>query len=100
MASPSVSPVNVTPAIPSRSPKVATPTMVTSTGSGVSRVVVSPIARSPRSSVLRSTTASPLRSGARPSASRKALSSGSSVQLPASWGGPMPPIGSPSDPSS
>ena len=94
-ASARVIPVKVTCAMPSSPPKVARPTMVTSTGSGVRRVVVSPSFRSPRSAVPRLTTTSPDFCGARPSASRYGLSSGSVIQLPARVGGPWPPIGSP-----
>lgn len=91
-------PVKVTWAMPSSPPKVARPTIVTSTGSGVRRIVVSPILRSPRSAVPRLTTTSPDLFGARPSASRYGLSSGSSIQLPATVGGPWPPMGLPSAP--
>ena len=62
--------VKVTPPSPSSSPNVEMPTMVTSTGSGVSRVVRSPIARSPSSAARRLTTTSSSASGARPSAKR------------------------------
>lgn len=99
-ASARVMPVKVTWAMPSSPPKVARPTTVTSTGSGVRRVVVSPIARPPFSAVPRLTTTSPDFCGARPSARRYGLSSGSVIQLPARVGGPWPPIGSPFAPTS
>src|SRR5262245_3644123 len=92
--------VNVTPPRPSWSPKVEMPTMVTSTGSGVSTVVRSPMCRSPLSAAPRLITTSSSASGARPSARRYGLSCSSAVQLPASWGGPPPPTASPSAPSS
>ena len=81
--------------MPSSPPKVARPTIVTLTGSGVRRVVVSPIFRSPFSAAPRLTTTSPDLDGARPSASWYELSFGSSIQLPARVGGPWPPMGLP-----
>ena len=100
MASSRAKAVNVTPPSPSSSPNVAMPTIVASTGSGVSTVVVSPTARSPVSAAPRFTTTSSSPSGARPSARRYGLRSGSVVQLPPSCGGPLPPMASPSAPSS
>ncbi|MBP2053858.1 hypothetical protein J2Z21_006860 [Streptomyces griseochromogenes] len=95
-----VMPVKVTWAMPSWPPKVARPTMVTSTGSGVRRVVVSPIFRPPFFAAPRLTTTSPDFAGRRPSASRYGLSFGSVIQLPARVGGPWPPTGLPSAPTS
>lgn len=94
-ASARVMPVNVVCAMPSSPPKVARPTMVTFTGSGVRSVVVSPTFRSPVFAAPRLMTTSPLLRGVRPSASWYALSSGSSIQFPARVGGPWPPMGLP-----
>ncbi len=55
-------------------PKVAMPTIVTDTGSGARRMVVSPIFSSPALAAPRLITASPGCCGARPSASRYGLS--------------------------
>ncbi len=93
-------PVKVTWAMPSSPPKVARPTIVTLTGSGVRRVVVSPIFRWPLSAAPRLMTTSPVLAGVRPCASRYGLSSGSVIQLPASVGGPLPPMASPLAPTS
>ena len=93
-------PVKVVGPRPSAPPKVAMPTIVTSTGSGVATVVVSPTARSPSLAAPRLMTTSSAVAGARPSTSSKGLSSGSSIQLPARVGGPFPPSFSPSAPVS
>lgn len=58
-ASARVIPVYVTCAMPSAPPKVASPTTVTRTGSGVRSTVVSPIFSPPLAAVLRFTTTSP-----------------------------------------
>ena len=61
--------VNVVGPSPSSPPNVAIPTIVTSTGSGVATIVVSPTARSPSSAAPRLITTSSVASGARPSTS-------------------------------
>lgn len=99
-ASARVIPVKVTWPMPSSPPKVARPTTVTPTGSGVRSTVRSPTFRPPLSAAPRLITTSPDAAGTRPSASRYGLSSGSSIQLPATVGGPCPPTGLPSEPTS
>ena len=96
----SVNAVNVVWPSPSAEPNVAMPTIVTCTGSGVWTVVVSPMLQvavvggAPVDDDL------VVGAGARPSASRYGLRSGSSIQLPASVGGPFPPSPSPFLPTS
>ncbi len=100
-ASSRVSAVKVLGPMPSAlSPKVAMPTTVIRTGSGVRSTVVSPMCRPPLFAAPRLTTASPGAAGARPSASLYGLSCGSVSQFPASVGGPCPPTGLPSLPTS
>jgi hypothetical protein len=92
--------VKVDAPAPSEEPKVAMPTIVTGTGSGVWTVVVAPSFRSPSLAAPRLITTSLSARGARPSTSWNGLRSSFSIQLPASVGGPLPPSLSPFLPTS
>jgi len=69
-ASPGLKPTKVEVPNPSAVPKVAMPTIVTRTGSGVSTMVVSPTFRWPALAAPRLITTSPVAVGSRPSARR------------------------------
>ena len=96
----SVIPVNVPGPKPSAVPKVVMPTMCTRSGCGVSSVVVMPSARWPVVAAPRLMTTSSSARGACPWTSRYGFSAGSPTQFAAWVGGPLPPIGLPSRPSS
>ena len=96
----SVIPVNVPGPKPSAVPKVVMPTTCTRSGCGVSSVVVMPSARWPVLAAPRLMTTSSSARGACPATSRYGFSAGSPTQFAASVGGPLPPIGLPSRPSS
>ena len=85
---------------PSAVPNVDRPTIVACTGSGVRTVTVSPSTNPPVSAAPRFTTTSLSPAGARPSASLYGFRVGFSIQFPATVGGPLPPMASPSLPIS